>query len=304
MSQVVCLYHDDCFDGLGSAWALSKRFPDAQFISVRYYEPIPTDLLDKSVYVVDFCYPLTELMQIAAIARELHVLDHHKGKEEVVEQFNQAIHALGWDPTKFRAIFDQSRSGAKLTWETLLPEYCTPSIIEFISDRDLWTFQHDETELVMAGLGSYPMDLAVWDELFQWSPDFSDRADDVMTSATIHPHFEAMNKLYDAGFVVVRKMKVDVDRIISLAERTIELQGYSVPFINIPRMLVSEALSKLAKNQPFAVGYFDTAEYREFSLRSTEDGIDVIDIAKPYGGGGHPRSAGFRIPRNHPLAQC
>lgn len=300
MSQVVCLFHDDCFDGLGAAWALTKKFPDAELINVRYKEPVPTGLDGKIVYIVDFCYPLDDLVQLSLSAAEVHVLDHHKGMDKVIADYNGTMWALGFDQSKFNAIYDKSRSGAKLTWETLLPEYCTPLIIDYISDRDLWLHELDETETVMAGLGSYPMDLAIWDRLFQWTPTFNNKVDEVDYD---HPHFAAMNALENDGYVVLRKMQVDVDRLIGLAKRTIVLEGYEVPLINTPRTLVSEVVGKLAVGQPFAVGYFDTAEFREFSLRSAPDGVDVIPIAQSQGGNGHSKAAGFRVSRDHPLAQ-
>jgi len=303
MSQVVCLYHGDCYDGLGAAWAFSKKFPDAQFIPVEYKKPFPDGLEGKIVYIVDFCYPLADLVCLSALAAEIHVLDHHKGMDSVIEDYNWTVSHFGWDPAKFNAIFDASRSGAKLTWETLLPEYATPLIIDFISDRDLWAFELDETEAVMAGLGTYPMDLKVWDRLFQWDPTFDNKHHGDNTDNLNHPHYSAMNALEDAGYPILRKMQMDIDRIINLTKRNITLEGYEVPIINVPRTLVSEAVGQLAKDQPFAVGYFDTATYREFSLRSVPGGMDLIPIAKALGGGGHPHACGFRVDRDHPLAQ-
>jgi oligoribonuclease NrnB/cAMP/cGMP phosphodiesterase (DHH superfamily) len=297
MSQVVCLFHDDCFDGLGAAWAVTKRFSDAELINVRYNEPAPLGLEGKVVYIVDFCYPLEVLIQLSLIADEVHVLDHHKGMDKTIEDYNSTMWFLGFDQSKFNAIFDKNRSGALLTWETLMPEHSPPAIIDHISDRDLWKFDLESTETVMAGLSSYPMDIVVWDRLFQWDPSYC------FENCTTHPHAHCIDALEDAGHIVLRKMQVDVARMIGLAKRSIELEGYEVPLINIPRMLTSEALEKLAEGKPFAVGYFDTAEYREFSLRSAPDGVDLIPIAKAMGGGGHPKAAGFRVARSHPLAQ-
>ena len=301
--EIVCLYHDDCFDGLGAAWAVSKKFPDVTCIAVRYNEPLPQALTGKIVYIVDFCYPLPTLIALSAIAEEVHVLDHHKGMDKNIDDYNWTMNYLGFDVEKYNAVFDQGRSGAKLTWETLLPEYCTPAIIDFISDRDLWLFDLDETEVVMAGLGSYPMDLETWDQLFEWTPDFSNKADKVPVE-DIHPHFLAMNKLADQGPTILRKMRIDTDRLIKLTQRTIAMSGYEVPLVNMPRMLSSEALEILAKDRPFAVAYFDSEGFRHFSLRSAPDGLDLLPIVKQYvGGGGHPHAAGFRVPRDHPLAQ-
>lgn len=46
---------------------------------------------------------------------------------------------------------------------------------------------------------------------------------------------------------------------------------------------------------PFAACYWDTPEGRVFSLRSKDDGFDVGEIAKQYGGGGHKHASGFRV---------
>lgn len=296
MSQIVCLYHDDCFDGLGAAWALSKRFPDAEFIPVRYKEAAP-NVVGKTVYVVDFCYPFDELMAMAVAAEELHVFDHHKGMDVVIAQFNLAINALGWDPAKFRAIFDKSVSGAKLTWQQLMPEYTIPTIIEHISDRDLWRFELEDTKAVLAGLGTYEMSLKVWDRLFRWDPkeDPTDFASE---------HQAAIDQFDTEGRPVLRKMQQDINRIRTLCEREITLGGHTVPLVNAPRTLISEVLEQACLDKPFAVGYFDGPDFREYSMRSTRGvGMDLIALAKSLGGGGHENAAGFRVDRTHPLAQ-
>ncbi|WP_224794071.1 DHHA1 domain-containing protein [Pseudomonas fluorescens] len=38
-----------------------------------------------------------------------------------------------------------------------------------------------------------------------------------------------------------------------------------------------------------------------FSLRSTDEGMDVSEVASQYGGGGHRNASGFRVPFGHEL---
>ena len=38
-----------------------------------------------------------------------------------------------------------------------------------------------------------------------------------------------------------------------------------------------------------------TDSRNHFSLRSSDDGADVAEVAKQYGGGGHRNAAGFRV---------
>ena len=42
---------------------------------------------------------------------------------------------------------------------------------------------------------------------------------------------------------------------------------------------------------------------RIFSLRSTEDGLDVSEIASKFGGGGHKHAAGFSVPLEEALTK-
>ena len=298
-TPVVCLYHADCYDGLGAAWALRKRFPHAVCMEVNYKEDPPLSHIPAGahVYVVDFCYDLERLHMLAAIAGELHIFDHHVGMAETLTAFNEQMQALGWHHTH-RGVFDISVSGAKLTWQQLLPDTESPPIIEFISDRDLWNFELEESRAVMAGLGTYAMDLTLWTRLLPWS---------LGAEHELHrdAHLQAVDRLEREGLVAMRAQQVEIDRIIKLTQRRIYLDPLQreVPLLNVPRHLATEALTQLAAQEGLAVGYFDSPHYREFSLRRAPNGPDVCVIAKHYGGGGHSGAAGFRVPRDHPLAQ-
>jgi uncharacterized protein len=75
-----------------------------------------------------------------------------------------------------------------------------------------------------------------------------------------------------------------------------QIGGHRVPVANLPAYLASDAGHLLAEGNPFAAIYFDSAEGRKFSLRSTDAGLDVAQIAQSYGGGGHRNAAGFKMP--------
>ena len=51
----------------------------------------------------------------------------------------------------------------------------------------------------------------------------------------------------------------------------------------------------LGKGEPFAATFFYDGEGYVFSLRSDDNGLDVSEIAKQYGGGGHKHAAGFKL---------
>lgn len=81
------------------------------------------------------------------------------------------------------------------------------------------------------------------------------------------------------------------------------IAGHDVPVASLPYTLTSDAGHMMAQGETFAACYWDTAEGRVFSLRSTiESGTDVSAIAALFGGGGHAQASGFKVPRDHELA--
>lgn len=287
--DVVCLYHADCFDGLGSAWAVQKAFPNAKLHAVDYRDPPPEGLEGKHVIVVDFSYKFDTMLEIAILAEKLTFLDHHEPSEKTCQMLNDANRCMGLNLV---ARYDANKSGATMAWDEFHEEPC-PLILRHIADRDLWRFQLPKTKEIMAGLGVYPLSMHAWNELF-----------DTFQMHTPEGERELIKYLEGAGQVASIKTNNDVDRIIKQTLRYIEIDGDTVPLINVPRSLASEALAKLAQDHPFAVGYYDDAESRVFSLRSCKEkgGRIVNAIAKLFGGDGHPHAAGFTVPRSHELA--
>lgn len=295
MIDTVCLYHKDCFDGLGAAWATKLAYPDAAFIATDYRDPLPDGLDGKRVIVVDFSYPIESMIILTQVAAELIFLDHHPRSKEIVEQLNQIqTTALGFP---ICARFEDSRSGAMMAWEFFFGQTDPPALIRHISNRDLWLEQEQQSFEIMEAVALYPMNLDEWDDLFCWRRDRS-------YPENVDAHNARIEPLASLGRTLRVKMQQDYLRIIDQTQRTIELGGVSVPLINVPRGLGSEAIGYLAQSHPFAAGYYDDATHRIFSLRSKRgSGANVRAIAEQYGGGGLYHASGFTVPRTDPLAQ-
>ena len=156
------LYHADCLDGFGAAWAIWKRVPTAQFIPVTHGMPPPAWLPGRHLVIVDFSYPRPTLESIAGEAASLKVLDHHITAEK----------ALAGLPF---AYFDQKKSGAVLAWEWA-HDVPTPWLLQYIQDKDLWQWALPNSREINAALASYPFDFQVWDGLRQETLEAEGRA--------------------------------------------------------------------------------------------------------------------------------
>ncbi len=144
----VVLYHAECADGFGAAWAIWKRFPGARFIPVKHGEPPPTGLSGLHVVMADFSYPREILDRLAREAKSFQVLDHHITAE-------QALAGLPY------AYFDQARSGAVLAWDWA-HDTPAPWLLRYIQDKDLWQWALPHSREINAAIAAYPFDFAVW----------------------------------------------------------------------------------------------------------------------------------------------
>ena len=162
------------------------------------------------------------------------------------------------------------RSGAMMAWQ-FFHTSPPPELIRYIQDRDLWTRSLPGSDEFTVALQSYPQDFAVWDKL-------------------------TVPQLIEEGRHIHRYYRGRVEDAKAKAFRA-EIGGYIVPVVNASGWLASDVAGELSEGEPFAALYYDEGEWRNYSLRSRGDGIDVSEIARRYGGGGHRNAAGFRIAR-------
>lgn len=288
MSDTICIYHGKCADGFTSAWAVYKALgEDIEFYPGVYGEA-PPDVRDKDVIMVDFSYKRPVLEEMAASARSIIVLDHHKTAAEDLTGFKPP--AKNWQKhlecmkvavklTKPVVLFDMERSGAGLTWDYFHPSKPRPNLVQYVEDRDLWKF-------------TLPLSREVNAYIFAW--DYSFKNWDFL-AASLGDHMD-VQRVAEYGAAIERKHHKDVAELVEVCKRRMVIGGREVWGASIPYTLTSDAGNLMARGEPFAVCYWDTPKGRVFSLRSTQEGEDVSAIAKQYGGGGHKNASGFTVP--------
>ncbi len=152
-APTVVLYHADCADGFGAAWALWKKYPDARYLPVKHGEPSPDGLDNAHVVMADFSYKRDVIERLAASTASFVILDHHVTAQAVLADLPYAH-------------FDMKKSGAVLAWEWAHPEPA-PWLLRYIQDKDLWEWRLPGSREISAALASYPFDFQVWDGLTQ-----------------------------------------------------------------------------------------------------------------------------------------
>jgi uncharacterized protein len=266
MDKPLCIYHGNCADGFMAATIIRHGLgaENVDFHAGIYQQP-PPDVAGRDVIMVDFSYKRPVLLGMAASARSILILDHHKSAEADLVDL----------PDNVVCQFDMNRSGAMLAWNYVNPTLPPPAIVQHVQDRDLWRFELPLTREIQTALFSYAYDFDAW-------TDFLTDADKV-------------SELAKQGEALVRKHNKDVKELIGAALDEASILGYRVPLLNAPYFFSSEAGHILCKGHPFAACYYVTADGVNFSLRSDDKGVDVSAIASVFGGGGHAQAAGFRV---------
>ncbi len=161
-SPSVVLYHAECADGFGAAWAIWKEYPSARFLPVKHGNPPPVELRDQRIVIVDFSYDRGTLEQLAEQSKALLVLDHHITAEK-------ALAGLPY------AYFDLKKSGAVLAWEWA-HDKPVPWLLEYIQDKDLWNWALPGSREINAAVASHPFDFQIWDRFSQKELEHEGRA--------------------------------------------------------------------------------------------------------------------------------
>lgn len=258
------IYHGNCTDGFGAAYAAWKLLGDrAVYHAAKYGEP-PPDVTGKSVVVLDFSYDNATTKRLMKEAKSFLIIDHHKSA--MVE-----LH----DVTCTR--FDMNHSGAMLSWKFFHPGKEPPRLIKFIEDRDLWKWEIPYSKEFSAAFDMVPFDFEEFDKYLDDS---------------------AVDNAQERGAYILAYSKTVISKIAKHASPR-KMGGKDVLVVNSPHWM-SEIGAALSPKCDFAVIWFYDHDTRQVkvSLRAHHEDSDVSEIAKKYGGGGHRKAAGFNLPAN------
>lgn len=288
--RLTIIYHNNCYDGVTAAWVCMKRFqaerPNLRAIPRNYSDPIPEDIDGDDVVVVDFSWPLAQMKDLYIRSNSLIVLDHHKTAQENLEKLPEIAGEGPPEVSKLYIVFDMNRSGAGIAWDYFFSKDSRPDLVNYVEDRDLWRYALPHSREYNAYIQSFDIGLETWFSQFnEGELDVEDR---------------------EVGRALLRQQSKLVKQIAYNAYPAtlpdIWICG-SIPPAGIyvqTSILMSEVCEQMLVDHPeshFAFYSFTRKDGKtQYGLRSRAgSSIDVSDIAKLYGGGGHPNAAGFEI---------
>lgn len=261
-SAIDCvIYHADCSDGFGAAWAAWKALGSrAEYIPAMHGKP-PPDVKGKNVIILDFAYDKKTTKKMIKDATSFVMRDHHKSAMINLE----GVAKPDW--------FQLDHSGCILSWEFFHPGVPAPRFLKFIENRDMgWKPYMEYSREFSTAFDMIPFEFRAYDQMLNASfvDSCIERGSHIITYAD--------NVIEKACKNAVRK----------------KLRGYDVLVTNASHW-ISEIGTKLAPDCDFALVWFwnHAEKYAKVSLRSFHPDVDCGTIAKRFNGGGHADIAGF-----------
>ena len=256
------IYHADCSDGFGSAYAAWKCLGKKAVYHSAKHGSTPPDVTGKNVAILDFSYDNATIKGMIEEANDLIVIDHHKSA--MVE-----LHDIS------HTIFDMNHSGTILSWNFFHRGKEPPKFLLYIEDRDLWKWELEYSKEFSAAFDMVPFEFEEF-EKFEDSSVFDDAC--------------------KRGSYILAYSKTVVKKVCEKAKPR-KYDGSDVLVVNSSHWM-SEIGARLSPDCDFAVIWYYDHEERNIkvSLRAFHDHVDVSEIAKKFSGGGHKKASGFTLP--------
>jgi oligoribonuclease NrnB/cAMP/cGMP phosphodiesterase (DHH superfamily) len=253
-------------DGRCSAAIVKRRVKrKVYFIETNYKDPPPKadSIRNTDVVIVDFSYKPEEMEKILKVARSVTWIDHHATAKDYPYQ----------DIPGLRDFDNKSKAGCELTWEYFFPMLPVPLAVQLIGDYDKWALQMEDCKVFYEGMKL----LKNGPEEELWEDLLSDNLGDV----------EAIIKSGRTATLYRDNYCNDLCRGFGYET---EISGYHAYACN-QYMFGSGGFGHRFNQYPLCIAYIHDGINFTVSLYS--ENVDVGEIAKKYGGGGHKGAAGF-----------
>ncbi len=272
-AHTVCLHHNDA-DGRAAGMIVRRALgPQIRLYEINYGDPIPWELIESAqrVVIVDFALPPADMLRIAQ-ACELVWIDHH-----ITAIQDMASISAAWPGKR-----DTSEAACVLTWQYFYPDQPVPTGILLIGDKDIWRMAKADTRPFSEGLmqeNTHTDNLSLWYRLLD---------DDTVL----------VKHLVGKGQLLFQA------RLNSL-HRAARRYGYPVTFEGHHTLVVNRPgegeLIEIAMQMGYDLAYLYVDSFQNGKLVTSvmvgSRQVDVSQIAKKFGGGGHPGAAGFQFER-------
>lgn len=304
------IYHKNCLDGFAGFFLLTKTGLLANNPYIYPDQPsskeTPPNLQNKNVIIIDVAYNKDILENIILQAKHVTHIDHH------ISIRNDVINLEKKYKKTFTSVFDLNESGVSLVW-TYFYKYLEayseyrPKFVKYIKDNDIGQWRYKNTAPFVTAISvDYNLNPS-YETLKQWDNLF----DNFIIKKLIRIGHQYIN--YEKYLLNINTKRYTIEQFPSeyiysdYLKTNYELNIFSQPgqykvaVVNgsgCPSggIVAKKILSDLGNNCDFCILWTLHLDKKEIVISFRSTSVDVGDIAKYFGGGGHRLAAACSIP--------
>ena len=266
-----CFYHSADLDGHCSGAIIKNRYPECEMIGINYGDPFSWDTIqeNETVFMVDFSLqPFDDMVKLQCRCNLIWI-DHHIS---AIKERDRSSHEIqGCQRT--------NQAACELTWL-----YCygvnMPFSVSLLGRYDVWDLKaHEDIMPFQYGMRIFETrpenSMHLWEKIF-FNQDF-------------------IQEVTDNGILLLKYQNSDNKKYVQACAFETEFEGLRAIAVN--KGLTSSTLFDSIWDESqydIMITFVRREEKWTVSLYSTKKDIDVSEIAKKHGGGGHKSAAGFQ----------
>ena len=243
-----------------------------------------------NVIFVDICPKIDYLLELVKIAKYVVILDHHKSSEQMILDNKELLASI----KNLSIEFDMERSGCQMTWDYFFDSQTRPFFIDYMGDRDLWTWKLPFSKEINNAL---------------WELGYIDSYDLTKMTGLLEDSETKFNDLKSKGELIenMNKRQIDIGVANALeAQFKFENKIYRVWLAGNVNPILRSELGNVLCSKPFKDGIMpDFTACWQYDPKSDEWWIsfrgvstrspDLSVLSSRLGGGGHPMASGITL---------
>jgi oligoribonuclease NrnB/cAMP/cGMP phosphodiesterase (DHH superfamily) len=273
---MICIYHDKDLDGSCSGAIVKKKFPEVVLIGYDYGQPIPWDKIPEGepVIMVDVSLPMSDMEKLSRHSHfQFTWIDHHAS---AIAEYNQYF----WNGAEPKAILKDGTAACEIAWQYFFPEEKLPTSVILLSKYDTW--KNEDKEL--------------WEDIilpFQFGMRLTKYTAETFPQYMLTIIAVDIDAIVEKGEIILR-YQAEQNAAAMKGSFVIDLLNYRVLACNNGGFN-SQAFESVwdEEKHDIMMPFRYNGKFWTCSLYTTKD-IDVSEIAKQLGGGGHRKAAGFQ----------
>lgn len=278
-----CFYHSSDLDGHCSGAIVKHACPECEMHPINYEDEFPWNEIEQGerVFMVDFTLQPFEQMIALNKRASLIWIDHHKTAIEESQKHDLSLILSGYR--------DRSYAACVLTWEYLFPNNDMPEEIRFLGLYDVWDHENPDVYSFQMGMRLRETDPVTatiqqwWSLIFDNSGWHKEFLQQVISEGEIIITYQNQT---NAKLSLSCAFEIELDGLKFIAAN---VQGVDSKFFNaVWNDERHDAMLPFGwKKGQWTASMFTTPE-------KISQGVDVGQIARIHGGGGHAGAAGFQ----------